>query len=69
MRLSARTFATYDAAAFLDTRAPDLGSRAAVPYKSELVGTKDRQRVEIVVAIVAILATVSFIVLLVLKTT
>jgi hypothetical protein len=67
VRIANRTFATYDAAAFLDTRVPDVGGRAASPYTRERVCRGDDRRAAIAVAILAILATLSLIAVLSLK--
>ena len=64
VRLGGRAIATYDVATFLNTRALDRGGWAAGPYAHDRK-RKDR-RVEIALA-VAILATPSLLVVLLLK--
>jgi hypothetical protein len=64
VRLRGRAIATYDATAFLDTRAIDLGGRVTARYTRRPVLEAERRHVEIAVAIVTVLATLSLIVLL-----
>jgi hypothetical protein len=67
VRIANRTFATYDAAAFLDTRVPDVGGRTASPGTRQRACKGEGQRVAVAVAILAVLATLSLIALLSLK--
>jgi hypothetical protein len=67
--LKGQAVATYDAVAFLDTRAQDLGGRVADPATLGVVHKREDQRLEIAVAIAVILASLSFVVLLSLKLT
>ena len=63
MRLKGRAIATYDTAAFLDTRAQDLGGRVA---GSAMCGSvyKEHQCLEVAVATLVSLVTLSAVVLL-----
>ena len=67
VRLKGQAIATYDVVAFLDTRAKDLGGRAAAPVTPGPVCKREDQLADIAVAIVSILAVLGFTVVLSLK--
>ena len=64
-----KAVATYDAVAFLDPRAVDLGGRVAEATTLEFAHKRGDQCLEIAVAIAVILATFGAIVILSLKLT
>lgn len=66
VRVKGQAIATFDAVAFLNTRAQDLGGRT-VPIARGPICNRVEQRVEIAVAIAVILALLSLIVLVSLK--